>query len=514
MFQAATTEDLPRPVHARERFASVDLGSNSFRLWIAELNEQARLVPIANHKFPVRLAAGVGPGGVLDPAALQRAQLVLQQMGKLIQESGASTVRALATSTFRIASNALELLRQAQLELGCPVEIVSGLEEARLIYKGVSKQLPTDHQDRLVLDIGGGSTECIIGHNERAKLVDSAVIGCVFVSDHFFPRGEITMTAMNQAIYRARDHFAPLAPPYKRLGWKYAIGTSGTAKSLVQFANAHFGVERLSRQVLGQMIELLVQAGSSATIPIEGLKPERRPVLAGGLAVMAAAFDEFGMASLSYSQGALRQGALYDLIERREGMDIQSASVEMLKRRYAVDDAQSRRMYICADKLLSRMVDVVPARLIGPDLHRVQRGLHYAAQLAEIGLAIAHEDFGKHGSYILSQSDIPGFSKPEQALLARLTLGQYGSLATVRDVMESPQEWVMLLCLRWASILNRQRAKTSLRLPSLQWTNNRLIATWPKHMEEDHPVTHATLIYEASYWNSISLELKTEMIFA
>jgi exopolyphosphatase / guanosine-5'-triphosphate,3'-diphosphate pyrophosphatase len=496
----------------KEKFASMDLGSNSFRLWIAELDADGVLQPIANHKFPVRLAAGVGADGLLSDVAKTRALEVIASFASTIRDQKVQAVRAVATSTFRVATNVNDLLAQAQVLLGIPVEVVSGHEEARLIYKGASQKLPDDGLDRLVIDIGGGSTECVIGQGGRAKLVDSAAIGCVVLASEFFPDGRVNQAAMDAAVYRAEDFFAPMVAPYKRLGWAMAYGTSGTAKSLTQVAQTHFGSDELTRPVLHQMIELLVTAGHVNYLHVDGLRPERRPVLAGGLAVMAAAFEEFGIESLRYCQGALRQGALYDLIERRQGQDIQSASIEMLMRRYSVDAAQANRLATTAQELFEAIGEVVPARFVGPDFEAAARVLGQAASLAEIGLAISHEDFNRHSHYILSQADIPGFSKPEQLLLARLTQAHYGPLKPLRAQLIAQSELTMALCLRWASILHRQRLSEKVLLPEMLWYEARLRIHWSQQWHEQHPLTWATFQHEVAAWNNENPELPIELV--
>jgi exopolyphosphatase / guanosine-5'-triphosphate,3'-diphosphate pyrophosphatase len=497
---------------AQEKFASLDLGSNSFRLWIAQLDEHGVLQPIANHKFPVRLAAGVGADGYLSSSAQSLALEVIESFAKTIREHEVHAVRAVATSTFRVASNVHDLLVRAQALLGIPVEVVSGHEEARLIYKGASHKLPDDGLDRLVVDIGGGSTECVIGQGGRAKLVDSAAIGCVVLSSEFFPGGQVDKASMEAAIYRAEDFFAPMVAPYKRLGWARAYGTSGTAKSLTQVAQTHFGSDELTRPVLKQMIDLLVTAGHVKYLHVDGLKPERRPVLAGGLAVMAAAFEEFGIESLRYCQGALRQGALYDMIERRQGQDIQAASIQMLMRRYSVDAAQADRLASTAQALFEAVGDVVPARFVGSNFETALRVLGQAASLAEIGLAISHEDFNKHSHYILSQADIPGFSKPEQLLLARLTEAQNGSLKSLKKQSNELAELAMALCLRWASILHRQRLAENVLSPEMDWQEGRLRVQWSQRWHEQHPLTWATLQHEVLYWNAENVELPIDLV--
>jgi exopolyphosphatase / guanosine-5'-triphosphate,3'-diphosphate pyrophosphatase len=492
---------VPQGFVVGDRFASLDLGSNSFRLWIAELDAHGQLIPLANHKHPVRLASGVGQDGQLAEHVKLRALGVVESFAQIIREQNVRASRAVATSTFRVAVNAGDLIARSQDILGHPVEIVSGLEEARLIYKGAARRLPSDGLDRLVIDIGGGSTECIIGQDDRAKLVDSAAVGCVFLSKQFFPEGRVTRDAMDAAVFRAEDHFAPMVLPYKRMGWKKAFGTSGTAKSLTQVAQTHFGRAELTLPVLREMTALLLDAGHVDHLHVDGLKPERRPVLAGGLAVMIAAFEEFGIESLQYCQGALRQGALYDLIERRQGLNVQSTSVRLLMQRYAVDMAHAERMAATARALFSRIAEVVPAQFVGPDMEGALTTLTHATHLAEIGLAIAHEEFNRHSHYILSQADIPGFSKPEQGQLARLTLAQYGSIQPFRALSPEPADWTLLLCLRWASILNRQRQSAVTVLPKMKWQDGQLMTVWPKAWQEKHRLTWATLQHEKTYWS-------------
>lgn len=489
----------------RERLASLDLGSNSFRLWIAERDDQGRLHEILSHKHAVRLAAGVGRDGQISDEACARALRVLEDCARVLRDQQVGAARAVATSTFRVATNAGKLLQAAEQLLGVPVEIVSGHEEARLIYKGVSRELGNDGLQRLVIDIGGGSTECVIGIDGQARLVDSASVGCVFLSRQYFGEGRVSREAMMAAQYRARDHLAPLVVPYKALGWHRAFGTSGTAESLTQVARTHFGSERLTRPMLTQMMDLLIQAGHVDRLHVEGLTPERRPVLAGGLALMVAAFDEFGIESLVYCPAALRQGALYDLIERRSGQDVQAAAVEMMMRRYSVDAAHAARLTMTAQDLFERLLDVLPGRFIGADPRAGLRALIHAASLAEIGLAVAHEDFNKHGNYILRQADMPGFSRPEQDLIARLTLAQTGSLRGLREQVRDPLEWVLMLCLRWASILHRQRQARLVEMPDLQWVQGRILASWPPHWGQVHELARATLVHEVSEWNGEAL---------
>ncbi|MGB7306416.1 MAG: exopolyphosphatase, partial [Burkholderiaceae bacterium] len=324
--------------------AAVDLGSNSFRLLIGRVDQTEfgdQIRPLDALKEPVRLGAGLRPDGTLDKAAQQRGMQALARFGERLRHFAPETVRAVATNALRVASNANDFLMPAQEALGFPIEVISGREEARLIYLGAAHALPLDETDRLVIDIGGGSTELIIGANDQPKLVESAPIGCVSLSREFFPEGEITEEAIEHARLAARDAIAPYAVAYRRHGWQYAVGTSGTAKSLTQIAEMTIGDSALTRDSLEEIAHILTADGSTNSARIRGLSPDRRPVLPGGLALMLAVFDEFDVRSVRYCHGALRQGALYDLLGRSAGHDMRTITVAQMMERYAIDFQQA-----------------------------------------------------------------------------------------------------------------------------------------------------------------------------
>ncbi|MEZ5658979.1 MAG: Ppx/GppA family phosphatase [Burkholderiaceae bacterium] len=305
--------------------AAVDLGSNSFRLLIGRIErspmgEQIR--PIDSLKESVRQAAGLQADGTLDMAARQRGFAALARFGERLRSFAPERVRAVGTNTLRVARNASAFLIPAQTALGFPIEVISGREEARLIYQGASHELPLDGQHRLVVDIGGGSTEIILGHNHDPVLFESVPIGCVSLTQRFFPDGKISESRMRRARLAARDALAPYALDYRDFGWDYTVGTSGTAKSLTQIAERAFGQSELNLATLENLCALLISAGNAFSPRIAGLRADRRPVLPGGLALMVAVFEEFGIRSLRYSSGALRQGVLYDILGRKAGHDM------------------------------------------------------------------------------------------------------------------------------------------------------------------------------------------------
>jgi exopolyphosphatase/guanosine-5'-triphosphate,3'-diphosphate pyrophosphatase len=456
-----------------------------------------RVEPLDSIKRTVRLAAGLRSDGTLDPAAQQRGLEALSVFGARLRSFAPAGVRAVATNTLRVARNAGHFLVTAEAALGFPIEVISGHEEARLIYLGAAHALPADGLHRLVVDIGGGSTECIVGANRAASVLDSAGVGCVGLSQRFFVDGKVTPALFDAARGAARARFEALAQPFHEHGWQYAVGTSGTAKALSQIARASFGSETLDRKALDAIHEALLVAGDAEKLELEGLKPDRRPVLAGGLAVMMAAFDEFGLDSIGYCSGALRHGVLHDLIERNAGADQRSETVMQMMQKYGVNTAHARRV---ADTALALFGQA--ARAANEELARRRQLLEWAALLAECGKSISHDSYHKHSAYILGWADMPGFSKPEQSMLALLALGQCGGLRKLRGRVNEDLGWVMIVALRIATLLHRsQRSGEALPLPALFLKRGVLRLELQRSLAKRHPITHAALTEEAALWS-------------
>ncbi len=482
--------------------AAVDLGSNSFRLMIGRVESSplGELVrPVDSVKQTVRLAAGLLDDGSLDAASRQRALDALAMFGERLRSFAPEAVRAVATNTLRVASNASQFLGAAEAALGFPIEVISGLEEARLIYVGAAHALPGDGKPRLVVDIGGGSTECIVGTDMRATTLESAAIGCVGLSVRHFPGGRVRRNAFEQAYYEARAAFAQVSEPFASARWRYAVGTSGTAKSLWQVAQAEWGAAELDRDALARTHEALVSAGHADAVQFAGLRPERRPVLAGGLAVMMAAFDELGIASMRYCNGALRQGVMYDLLGRSEGRDTRAITVEQMTARYGVDRRHAQRVRATALALFDQGAHA--ARDEAVEARR--RTLGWAAELAEVGMSISHEGFHKHSAYILGHADMPGFSQREQAALAQLALAQVGGLRKLRGLVESDLGWLEVAALRVATILHRKRDAQEVPEPALSLQRRALRLRMPKTWAQRFPLAHESLVDEASAWAEI-----------
>jgi exopolyphosphatase/guanosine-5'-triphosphate,3'-diphosphate pyrophosphatase len=479
--------------------AAVDLGSNSFRLVIGRIESTLvgdQIRPIDQIKETVRLAAGLSSTGTLSEPAQERAIAALHRFGERLRAFRPDAVRAVATNTFRVASHTRAFLERSQEALGFPIEVIAGREEARLIYLGAAHALPTDSQRRLIIDIGGGSTECIIGTDYRSELLESVPLGCVGLANQYFPDGNIDRHNYQRARLACRDALSPLSKLYREFGWRTSIGTSGTAKTLWQIAQVDFGDSRLTADALAMIETTLLKAGHADRLRLDGLKPDRRPVIAGGLAMMSAAFEEFGIESMDYCDGALREGVLYDLLGRSTGADTRSVTVAQMIRRYALDERYGQAVASLATTFYRDAM-----RASDDELARSTRMLAWAAQLCETGMSIAHADYHKHGGYILSHCDMPGFSEDEQTLIANLVLGQTGGLTKLKSCLFGQNEWVMVLCLRLAVIFHRRRdgqlpPSVKLRVKS-GGGRIELDSTWA----DDHPLTNQSLQFESAEWS-------------
>jgi len=483
-----------------ELLAAVDLGSNSFRLLIGRVRQSsigAQILPLDILRETVRLAAGLQADGHLDAASQQRGLLALHRFSERLRSFGPNRVRAVATNTLRVAANAKHFLIGAEAALGFPIEVISGVEEARLIYEGAAHDLPRDGLPRLVVDIGGGSTECILGKDYVPESLESCFVGCVSLSRRFFPTAEVSKSAMDEAIAYARTSLGAVGTQYRRKGWHYAIGTSGTAKALTQIAVMQYQRDGLNRETLYDLQRRLVKAGHPDRLDVKGLRTDRRPVIAGGIAVMTAVFDEFDLESMRYCPAALREGVLYDLLGRSTGQDMRAVTVDALQLRYGVDRQHAERVAETALALFDQI-----ARGVREELQVQRMLLGWAARLAEVGFSIAQAEYHKHSSYILLHAEMPGFSLSEKNRLANLALGQAGSLRKLQGLLTQEREWLMVLCLRLSLILHRRRDRQEVLLPALFARKREVRIELSRIWLEQHPLTHASLKTEIELWRS------------
>ncbi|CAG1003131.1 exopolyphosphatase / guanosine-5'-triphosphate,3'-diphosphate pyrophosphatase [Burkholderiales bacterium] len=484
--------------------AAVDLGSNSFRLEIGRV-ESNRVVPIDTWKETLRFGAGVDAEGYLDAESCARAIAALARFGERLRGFRPEQVRAVGTNALRVARNAAEFLPLAERALGFPIEIVAGREEARLIYAGVSHTLPDSGDPRLIVDIGGGSTEFILGRGFEPELMESVPIGCVGHSFRHFPEGRFSAKAFSRADLAARSLIEGVVDEFSSHRWQAAFGSSGTARALAEILEKNaWSDEGITRPGLTALRQFLIQAGDLKSLLASGLlalKTERAPVLAGGLVIMEVLMDELGIGQILPAGGAMRLGVLYDLLGRSEHSDLRETTVRRVNQRYGVDAAQARRVSEFATALLTQLEPRTGE-------HTHQR-LRWAASWHEIGRAIAHDDYHKHGSYVLEHADLPGFSTGEQRVIGQLVLGQRGSLKKVRGLVDD-QRWRGALCaLRLAVIF--AHARRELALPPLSLRGGKglrlsLPATWL----EEHPLTAYLLEGEAASWRGEGVDFRLD----
>jgi len=344
-----------------EQIAAVDLGSNSFRLQVGRVLDD-QIYPLDSLKEPVRLASGLTAEKLLDAASQERALAALRCFGERLRGFQPEAVRVVATNALRVAKNAGDFLPLAEVALGFPIEIIGGREEARLIYIGAAHSLPSVEHKRLVVDIGGGSTEFVIGKKIEPQLMESLYMGCVSYTLRFFPGGKVDKKHFREAEMAAAQEIETIARDYQRFGWREAIGSSGSARAIADLLEMNHlnpdGASGITRQGLDTLRNLMLRAGSAEAMDLEGLRTDRLPVLPGGIAIMCAVFSGLGIEHMSYADGALRLGVLYDLLGRFHHRDMRDSTVLQFMRRYQVDGLQAERVESTVLKLLGQLIDI------------------------------------------------------------------------------------------------------------------------------------------------------------
>lgn len=392
--------------------AAIDIGSNSFHMIIAK-QEQHELRPIERMGEKVQLAAGM-EDGLLTPEAIERGVQCLQRLKQRLDAWPELVLRVVATNALRAAKNAREFIEPAEEILGCPVEIIAGREEARLVYLGVAHSLSDDKESRLVIDVGGGSTEMVIGKRFEPSIMESLHMGCVSYLS-FFPEGQINREYFQQAYNAAYRELLNVRGQY--LGnWEHCVGSSGTLLAVEQvLMNYELTKGGISHDALIPLLEMLLTFDTLDEVSFQGLKENRRQVFASGLAITMALFDAFGIQKMTLSDGALREGVLYDFLGRLGHEDVRERSIQALERRYDVDNRRAKAIEEYGLSLFER-VSAAWQLQDQPD----RQLLVWAARLHEIGLAVSHSHFHKHGEYLIRHADLAGFSRMEQEGLALL----------------------------------------------------------------------------------------------
>lgn len=479
--------------------AAIDMGSNSFRLEIGQL-QHGRYRRIDYLKEMVRLGGGLDVDGMLTEQAARRGLACLRAFAARLEGFPAARVRAVATQTLREARNRNAFLLRAQQALGYPIEIISGREEARLIYAGVAHLQP-DERPRLVVDIGGRSTEMILGAGRTARLTESFQVGCVSLSQRFFPGGRIDAQGLRQAQVAAGAELEEALQPFARRYWLQALGSSGTAGAVSQVLQAAGLTDgRITPQGLRWCLAQCLEAGHVDRLDLPGLKPERRAVFPGGLAILYTLAVHFGIEEMAPARGALRQGVIIDLHERlaatrrqRDGGDLREASVRELQQRWDVDLRQAQRVADVALSLFDAVAPRAPAEQ--------RRELAWACALHEIGLRVSHHDHHRHSAYLLAHVDAPGFSQSQQRRMAELVLGQRGGLRKVEVSLAQDTFAWQVLCLRLAVIKCHARGTVTPEALRLTRRAEEARLSFTARWAEHHPRTLYLLREEADAWS-------------
>jgi exopolyphosphatase / guanosine-5'-triphosphate,3'-diphosphate pyrophosphatase len=492
---------------APEVLAAVDLGSNSFHLVVARY-EAGQLIIIDRLREMVRLAEGLDAEGRLDKAVTARCLACLGRFGQRLAHMRADRVRVVGTNALRVARRKQAFLERAREALGHPIEIIAGIEEARLIYSGVAHTLPAEPARRLVVDIGGGSTELIIGEGFEPQQLESLHLGCVTLSQRFFADGKLTAKRFERASVYAAQELEPIQAAYRKAGWDLAVGSSGTVRAI---AEALRELDPAATAITGDGVEELVAyvvaCGSNRGIDLATVDEERRPVFAAGLTILAEVFRQLRIRQMRVAEGAMREGLLYDMIGRQTGEDARERTVRSMQRRYHVDLAQAQRVENTAVGLL--------AQVRGPwglDDPLAELALRWAARLYEIGLDVAHSGYHRHGAYLLENADMPGFAHEEQLLVARL-VGCHRRKPLLEGMDDLIPPWdrnafSLAMLLRLAVLLHRGRSEAPLPALDLRGSPRSPELRLKLRSLDERPLTAADLQQEIELLRATGVRLR------
>jgi len=495
-------KSLPRKI------ATVDLGSNSFHMIVVQVDAQGHVNVLDRLRESVRLGAGLDAKGNLTPEAQQRALGCLQRFGERIRNFQSENVVAVGTNTLRQTKNSREFLHLAEAALGHPVSIISGREEARLIYLGVTHSLAQNQRGkRFVMDIGGGSTELIIGQGFDALHLESLRMGCVSSSQRFFADGNLGKSRWEKAITAAHLELMPIKANYRAIGWESATGASGTIRSVIKVIQQN-GLAQydISLENLLQLRTLMMEAGQLDKLKLPGLSEERKPVFAGGLSILIAVFEALKIRRMIVSDGALREGLVYDLLDRYQHEDLRDKTVRGLQARFQVDVAHAESVRKTLLKLFNRCRD--DWKLSG----ELDELLVWAADLHEIGLAISHSSYHKHGGYLMQYSDLAGFSSEEQRWLSVLVRTHRQKISPkLFELLDAERYQVALyasVLLRLSVLLHRSRNESAPRIERIKASKNRLELRFAEtDLAAKRPLLVADLEREKEFLRTVNVDL-------
>ncbi len=488
-------------------YAAIDLGSNSFHLLLAQF-ESGRIVIVDRYKECIRLAQGLQNDGSLSNQSIGIALASLQRFAERIKSIDPACVRVVGTNTFRAAKNADQFLAQTEATLGVPVDVISGAEEARLIYLGVAQDFSPEHYTRLVIDIGGGSTELVLG-KERPDKLESLHMGCVTYTQRYFQNG-LSESNFQRAVWAARAEIQAVAFLFDQSTWQQAVGASGTIRAIERILDQQNDRHEhlITPEGLEGLVGKVINAGDINSIMLPGLEDDRRVSFVGGLAILVAVFQELGVDAMHVSNYSLREGIIHDLAGRHCHHDKRQETIQQIISQYRVDQEQSARIRRLALYMLVQVKADIQA-----DIEHAARLLTWAIDLHEIGLTISHSGYHKHGAYLITNCDVPGFSRQEQKQLGFLILNHRRKLRKMEKAYGFEPDWHLVVVLRLACLFNRRRDDHAIPPEiRLRFQGNCCCLSLPADWLAVHPLTEQDLEAESQYLNDIEYELHIERI--
>lgn len=485
--------------------AAIDLGSNSFHMIVARWDND-QLVLLDRLREPVRLGFGLQDDGSLSADARERAMACLERFGECLRSYPSRNVRIVGTKTLRSINDSRQFLADAEQRLGHPVEIISGDEEARLIYLGVAHCIAPDKGKRILMDIGGASTEIILGEGMEPQLKESLSMGCVAITKRFFSDGKVSEKAITKALIACLQELEPVYQNFIDSGWNEVLGASGSIKAVAKVCQANgWSDGTITLASLEHILQAYIKQGS-LELDMEGLSNDRKPVFLGGAIVLAALFEALDLKQMVAADWALREGLLFDVKGRLENRDIRQASVAALAQRFHVNLDKAHAVEATAQQLLAQVSDAWQL-----DAEDAPKLLGWAALLHLVGLDIAHNDYHKHSAYVVQHVDLAGFSRAEQTQLAALVLAHRRRFPSKLFPVENTDLLRLALLLRLAVIFHRGTVKNSSNPPiSLQASGKKLQLSLPQAWADAHPLTLADLETEQRYWSDIDYKLQLQ----
>ena len=477
-------------------FAAVDLGSNSFRLHIGRHDGEVIRV-IKSARDSIRLAAGLDSQGNLSRQAIQSAIDCLQRFREILVVYPIDAIRVVATNTIRIAKNSADFLSELEAAIGCPIEIISGEEEGRLIYMGVSNSLAIPGERRLVIDIGGGSTEVVLGRGHEIIKVESFSVGTVKHSQNFFPEGKITEQGFDAAILAVRSLLEDATPSYQPEFWRNAYGSSGTVRVISDAITKNgFGDPEITLKTLNTLKEYCIKTGNTDQLALQGIKPERVAMVVGGLSILIALFQEFNIEALHPIEAGLRMGVMWDLYLRSTKRDRREQAVHNLVNLFHADLFRANRVAEMARSLFVQLK---------PTSDALSKYLYWSSLLHEVGMVVSHTGYHKHGSYMIENADIVGFTAREQRLMSKLVLSQKGNLRKISESFIDVDFTKAVLALRLSVTFMHSRVEFDYVDFSLRM-KNKIELEIKQDWVSLHPTVAFWLQKEIECWREVGVE--------